>query len=186
MKYHVFIIVFVLAVLLYFSPNDGQINYRTGTLRYRKCFIPYTYDQMIRFNTEWLSLGMPDEWGTVVKYPLKSSNNTDMMVRSFISGIAIWEKYDHEFAKRMATEVVEYIKETKCNYGLPKHSIYYSGFILDYESGSIRNNIEGLDEILNSESDKEIIGIIKKSINKAKQRSTDAPADFSIKGTAPL
>ena len=64
----IFFMVLILAgaaALFRFGPHDGQINLRTGALRYRTCWITTRLEHMSS-EKEWVCFGLPDEWETVV------------------------------------------------------------------------------------------------------------------------
>ena len=154
MRYLPFIFLLLMTILLYkFGPSDGQINYKTGEIRYRFCYVPYRFTEMGKYQSEWEKIGLKNEWGTVVRYPLKSTNNTDSMIRNFCSGIAIWSKYDTGLAKIFADDLVGYIESTSCESGLPKYSLLYSPFYLNFTKGSIRNDNKDLNDELSEFSD---------------------------------
>ena len=140
-------ILIIVVTLVYFVPipNDGQVNFKTGTMRYRFLGIPISYRELPRYKVEWTSLGLRDSWGTVVEYPLKSSNNTDAMVRNLMYRISVWSIYDKDIAKVLADDLVEYIITTKCRSGLPKYSIYTSPFIVDIPNSKLKYDPDIID-----------------------------------------
>src|SRR4051812_26977256 len=136
------IIVAIVALAL-FGPRDGQINFNSGTIRYRVMGIPVSYTSMDHYKAEWKSLNRPDEWGTVVEYPLQSTNNTDGMIGRMFWGIAVWSKYDKNVANLLADDACAYIKASRCRQGLPKYSNFYSGITVDIKLGTLNN--QGID-----------------------------------------
>jgi hypothetical protein len=161
MKILIVVALLAVGVAIWLGPSDGQMNYKTGTVRYRKCYIPFSYKRLYKFEAEWTSLGLEDKWGVVVRYPLKSSNNTDGMVRRFAMGIAIWSKYDVGIAKIMADDLVGYINRTEGETGLPEYSIFYSPFAVDFASGTLKNSMKEWDYLDDGGINTRIIQVIK-------------------------
>jgi len=121
-------------LLVTFGPKDGQINLRTGELRYRSGWIPIRHTPM-PLEKEWTSFGFPDEWETVVTYPLPSSNNPDGMITRMCEETVVWNRYDPVIGKMFADAIVSSIRTTHGEFGLPNQSSYL--WMMDPTTGTV-------------------------------------------------
>ena len=125
-----------LAVGVWLGPHDGQINTSNGSIRYRKCWIPYKVSSSPRYSAEIQKLGLSNHWLTCVTYPLTSSNNTDSMCRRLLQGAAIWGTYDPALGRQMGKDIEHYLITTKAKSGLPQCSLLCSSIYINFSSGT--------------------------------------------------
>ena len=125
-EWGIVIILLMLGLDFLFGPHSGQIRLDTGDLRYCWFGIPFQYDRMPEPHRSKLlalaskSPSIPAKWVTCVTYPLPSSNNTDIMCRDFYELTAIWADEDPKIARWALEDIVDYIRDTHVQYGLPK------------------------------------------------------------------
>jgi hypothetical protein len=133
-------------VLLSFlrGPTSGQIRLDSGDRRYCWWGIPIRYERMAEPNRSKIvalsamSPAIPAKWVTCVRYPLPSSNNTDLMCSDFYWSIAAWANEDPKIARWTLEDVTRYIPGMLARGGLPESCSLLSTFTVDWRSSTVK------------------------------------------------
>jgi hypothetical protein len=135
--------VVLLGLLMVVGPSSGEIRLDTGDLRYCWWWVPVRYERMPEPERSRIQVvaaagpAVPAEWVTCVRYPLRCSNNPDLMCRSFYASIAAWSGEDPKIARWALEDVVNYVRTTHAQYGLPASGHVLSGFIVEMSKGRV-------------------------------------------------
>lgn len=142
-----FLVAFAIVVYCLLSGYgfSGQIRLDTGDLRYCFLGVPYLYEPMPEPDrSALLSIAKESDllkpaWHTCVRYPLPTTNNPDLMCRTFYAYAAAWARADGDLGKLALEDLATYIQKTGAQYGLPDSCLIFSAFLLERDdNGNLR------------------------------------------------
>jgi hypothetical protein len=126
----VFLVPAVTAIVFYCALTghgfSGEIRLDTGDLRYCFLGIPYSSRRMPEPERSLLlsvardSEILKPQWHTCVRYPLPTSNNSDLMCRRFYCHATAWISVDPALARLILEDIAKYVVETDARYSLPE------------------------------------------------------------------
>jgi hypothetical protein len=138
------VIALVAYTILHGPLTSADIRLDTGDLRYRYFGVPLAYRPMsepertvIQSLAAQSNLLRP-EWVKCATYPLRTTNNTDLMCQTFYAGGAAWAKEDRQLAQHLLEDLATYVNKTHARKGLPDSCLLLSGFLVQWDNNGKR------------------------------------------------